>query len=31
MNKVRKQHFVSTIKGKINIYAEYSMVVMKNL
>lgn len=28
MKKVRKQHFGSTIKGKITIYAAISMVVM---
>jgi len=28
MKKVRKQHFRSTIKGKITIYAAISMVVM---
>lgn len=28
MKKVRRQHFGSTIKGKITIYAAISMVVM---
>lgn len=31
MKKVRKQHFGSTIKEKITIYAAISMVVMKML
>lgn len=31
MKKVRKQHFGSTIKGKITIYAAISMIVMKML
>ena len=31
MKKVRKQHFGSTIKGKITIYVAISMVVMKML
>ena len=30
MKKVRKQHFGSTIKGKITIYAAISMVVMRS-
>lgn len=31
MKKVRKQHFGSTIKGKITIYTAISMIVMKML